>query len=940
MKVSWTSLLAALLVLLGGAIAVGRELGDWSGWVTLVITISLIGGPLVLAAAWSWRGRRPGTRWLLGVLLAAVVLRMVLIPATGELSDDAARYHWDGKALAHGINPFLHAPDDPAVAHLWRDAVDDRINHPWNRTCYPPLAQVIFWAGYRLTPGSLVGLKVLGLLGELITWFLLARELDRRGRSRAWLLIIAWSPLLIFQGYLPGHVDLFNVPLVTLLVLATMAGHARRTGLYLALACLVKPLPLLFLPAIMRELGWRRSAAAMAVFAAVMLAGYAPFASAGWRLFQSTWLMATDWSFNGSLGALAEAIWPMRTAHAISMLLTAVGVLLVTWRGRDFLARALAAQVVFVVFTPTLFPWYLIGMYPLLVLRPEPALLALGATIPVADQVMIGYRTTGAWQLAWWARLLQDIPFYGLLVWQLMQERWRTWIVHWHRSLLVVAAVVMALLRLPVSWLPGPGRDEAAYHYWSHHVEPAYAPLVQATIKLSEGLFGPTPWALRVPALALGVLVLVLNDRRLRSAGAPADLRTVALLAICLTPWQMFAGSILHPDNFLLACLLGFVLAAQRASPWALVLTALSAVAAKPTGVLLLPVAFWMVGRLPAVDQRHLLAWRAVLALAAAGAVVLLLPLLPSGVSEFGRMADAVPLTTRVGSWALALAFLGGPVLLGLAVVGARQRLRALRTHADGAVRREALASLAIATVFLGFFALALVGRGQFKANWILPAAVLLLPTGRVALPRLAVAAGLVLALAGSVGQTVVMCRPALMSRLEDTLSRHGAHAYGEHAGIREVAVSSSRTWADHLRQYGDHSAFAASLVARWATTGQPLRWIVCDDYGLAAQVHWYLHRDEVRIVVPGDGVFVRTVTRLLAEEDPGALLVLPVNHAITDLWPELERRSTLATILHPITGAILTPWVATLPEPPTATSTPGSPGTTAVPPPSGTSAR
>jgi len=418
MILRWSLLTGAAVIMLAGAVAVGQEVGDYQAWIRLTMSLSVVGGSLVVATAWQWRHQTVGRHWLLVVVLLGVIMRLVTMPSTRELSDDAARYHWDGKAIAHGVNPYLFSPDDPSVSRLWTDAVDERINHPWNRTCYPPVAEGMFTVGYLLSPGSLRGLQLLSLVAEILTWFILARELARRRRATTWLLLMVWSPLLVCQGYLPGHLDLLMLPFVALLLSAVLARQAGRAGLWLALACLIKPLPLLLLPAIMRELGPRRSVPLILVCGLVGVAAYLPFWSAGWHLFSSTWLMATDWSFNGSIGTLLEGFLTKRQAHLVASILTGLGILLTTWRGRDFLARALGAQIVFVVFTPTLFPWYLVSTLPLLVLRPQAALLALVVLAPLADQVVIANHLRNIWHEAGWVRWSQYLPFYGLLVWE------------------------------------------------------------------------------------------------------------------------------------------------------------------------------------------------------------------------------------------------------------------------------------------------------------------------------------------------------------------------------------------------------------------------------------------------------------------------------------------------------------------------------------------
>ena len=471
--------------------------------------------------------------------------------------------------------------------------------------------------------------------------------------------------------------------------------------------------------------------------------------------------------------------------------------------------------------------------------------------------------------------------------------------------------LTVVLLRLPLWLLPGPGRDEAAYHYWVHHAEPAYAPLMQMVVKLFELPLHQSLWALRGPVIVTGLLVLLLGDLRLRWAGAAPSARLLAFLAVALTPWQSVTGSFLHPDGFLMVALLAFVLAAQRDRVLLSALAAVAAVLAKPTGVLLVPVAWWLVGRLDASER-----WRVVAARALLGAVSLAFLLsmkaaMVEGMADFARAADSVSLPARLGSGGLSLIFTGGPLLLALAVPGFRERLRLLRRGESGSRRREAEASLAAAAVLLVFFLAAALLRGQVKGNWIMPALVLLLPVAPVKVPRAVLVASLVFTFAASLGQTVAMRQPRLTAWADA--------GYSVHAGIRETAVSPTRTWQHHLAQYGDASGFARDIRQGWRDVvgmDTPLAWIVSDDYGLAAQLHWYLGHDTVRLVLPRDGVFHRTVAPLLTDADPGPLLVLTTNVTAEELWNRLEIVGTLPGVRHPVTEETLVPRVARLARP------------------------
>lgn len=415
-------ILTAAALLLGSLLA-SHELFTFTAWLHALIALSVIAGLLGAASVCLWRRVSPSRGWLWGVALAALVFRLIAMGGVREVSDDAARYHWDGKVLAHGINPYRHAPDDPAVAHLRGDALDARINHPHLPTVYPPVAELCFAVAYQLSPGRLLGFHLLALLAELLTWLLLARELDRRACQRAHLLLLAWSPLVILESYVPGHADILALPLLTLFILHLDRGRPWIAGGFLALAVLIKPFPLIFLPAACAHLGWRRSVPFMLALAAVGVGMYVPFIGAGERLFSSMALMAREWSFGGSLGALADAVLPPAVARPLlGGLLAVLTVAAARW-GRGLVAKLLLASAAWVICTPTLFPWYLIGLYPLLVLRPDPALAALCLLAPLSEEVIATQRATGAWAPAMWPRLVQYGAFYALLIWGAVR-RW------------------------------------------------------------------------------------------------------------------------------------------------------------------------------------------------------------------------------------------------------------------------------------------------------------------------------------------------------------------------------------------------------------------------------------------------------------------------------------------------------------------------------------
>lgn len=422
-RLRWIVLGLAGASLVAGSLVVGRHDVAYADWIRTLVLVSIGSGLLVFGAGAMWERGALGRGLLAAILVLGVACRLVVVRSDQVLSDDAARYHWDGKVLARGLNPYLYAPSDPHLDRLRVDRLDRMVNHPALHTIYPPLAEGLFVIAYLLSAGRFTGFHVIALLSEILAWLILARLLRRRGLPRSRLLLVAWLPLLVFEGYLPGHVDILGLPFLLLFIMEVENGRPARAGVLLGLASLIKPFALIFLPAALAEFRLRRGASLLAAALLTILVGYVPFLQAGHWLLDSMWVMATTWYFNGSLATVLAVMLPIPAAHIVLAVLLAALVLASTRWGGGFLQRCLLAFAAFVVCTPTLYPWYLFWILPFLVLLPDSSLLALALLVPMVELVLIGFRAEGTWILALWVRVAEYLPFFGLLGFGALRRR-------------------------------------------------------------------------------------------------------------------------------------------------------------------------------------------------------------------------------------------------------------------------------------------------------------------------------------------------------------------------------------------------------------------------------------------------------------------------------------------------------------------------------------
>ena len=239
----------------------------------------------------------------------ALVFRVVLWFSPASLSDDIYRNVWEGTIVASGMNPYLHTPDDPALAHC-RDAdVFSKINHRQYAAIYPPVTQFVLGISMALHPSTGCMKAVLGLFDlGCVAVIILILSACRLPLQRC--IVYAWHPLPILEFAGSGHCDSIGIFFLLLCVLFLLRGLPYAGAGFLALSALAKVFPAVFVPFILAR---RPAAVAVCIICAVV--AYAPFMDAGAQLFSSLSVYARDWYFNGSLYDLLVVCFGDRTVR-------------------------------------------------------------------------------------------------------------------------------------------------------------------------------------------------------------------------------------------------------------------------------------------------------------------------------------------------------------------------------------------------------------------------------------------------------------------------------------------------------------------------------------------------------------------------------------------------------------------------------------------------
>jgi alpha-1,6-mannosyltransferase len=370
--------------------------------------------------------RRNG--YLMAVLGLAVLFRLILWPGIPSLSDDIYRYVWEGRVVASGHNPFALAPNAPRLAQLRDAAIFPLISRPNLTTIYPPLAQFIFAAASAVSY-SVASMKAVFILFDLATLAVLLKILAALGKNPLQSAIYALNPLVIVEFSGSGHLDSAGTFFMMLALYLFVKQKHLWSGAALALAFMVKLLPVLLIPVILRK----RKLAALALFSVISAAAFLPFIDAGRQLYASLGIYMEHWMFNGSFYNLLIYFIPdnqtaRRIAAALFCLAAAGAYYRFLKQDRSLQAENIFRQCLFllglfILFTPIVHPWYVCWLVPLVAVVPNRAWLLFSGLVFASYWVLRIYAETGLWKETTSILLIEYVPLYGLLLFDYVRAK-------------------------------------------------------------------------------------------------------------------------------------------------------------------------------------------------------------------------------------------------------------------------------------------------------------------------------------------------------------------------------------------------------------------------------------------------------------------------------------------------------------------------------------
>jgi hypothetical protein len=369
-----------------------------------------------------------------------ILFRLSLILLMPNLSDDVYRFIWDGRLMAHGINPYTHPPlyylSNPGYEEMGLTSSLFELFGKNTHSSYPPLNQLIFALSVLISPHSLFGSILvirLFLFGfEMANLILIKKLLTIYNQPIRRGLLYFLNPLVILE--LTGNLH-FEVLMIFFLLLSLWYFYHSRfvaAGMAMGLSILSKMIPLLFVP-----FTWIRSGKKYGLFL-VLAAGGVVFL--GFLAFlridsvegflRSLALYFYKLEFNASIYFLVRQLgyWitGMNIIYVAGPLLGFIAAILILLVSSSSYAQTRKAAeiwmwllMIYFAFTTTLHPWYITTLLALCIFTRY--------RFPLVWTFLIfftykGYTRTG-YSPNYWVIGIEYVVVYGFLLRELIRTK-------------------------------------------------------------------------------------------------------------------------------------------------------------------------------------------------------------------------------------------------------------------------------------------------------------------------------------------------------------------------------------------------------------------------------------------------------------------------------------------------------------------------------------
>jgi hypothetical protein len=313
--------------------------------------------------------------------ITAFLARFILIFSFPILSDDVYRFIWDGQLLHQGINPFGFRPSDlienPAP---WVDIfLFNNMNSPDYFSVYPPINQLAFYLSAIPGKGNLLAsvviLRSFILLFDVGNIILIKKLLKHYQKDERLVFLYALNPLVIIEFTGNLHFEAVMIFFTLLFIWMLIQNRWIYAAISLALAICSKLLPIIFIPLLLKKVGFKKTLYISLISGFICLLLFLPFIHSEKLLLnfrESLNLYYGRFEFNGSFYQLFRAIgWeiynynPIAKTSKLLIALTLIGFIITYIKSKNLFEGIFWLIFTYNIFGAIVHPWYIIFLVAL-----------------------------------------------------------------------------------------------------------------------------------------------------------------------------------------------------------------------------------------------------------------------------------------------------------------------------------------------------------------------------------------------------------------------------------------------------------------------------------------------------------------------------------------------------------------------------------------------
>lgn len=321
-----------------------------------------------------------------------VFLRLILLFSIPNLSDDVYRYLWDGRLLANGIHPFSYVPsyfvDNNILPSTLNQELFNKLNSPNYFTIYPPVAQFVFWIAAKIAADNIafgiIVIRVFIIGAEIGSIYLIRKLLAAFHLPAKNILLYALNPLVILELSGNLHLEAFMIFFLLFSIDLLRRNKWLYSSVFFALAICAKLIPLIFLPVLLLSL---KSIKKLFLYGLVVVVtclllfiplfnwdivtGFDQSFGYYFKKFEfnaSIYYLVREWGFwNYGYNIVQTVGWKLGVISGLIIILYSLFSLLkarqqTATNNQQLLADWLWIYGIYLAFTTTLHPWYVVPM--------------------------------------------------------------------------------------------------------------------------------------------------------------------------------------------------------------------------------------------------------------------------------------------------------------------------------------------------------------------------------------------------------------------------------------------------------------------------------------------------------------------------------------------------------------------------------------------------